>query len=229
MDQNNNNNQINNLTEPEGRRKEFLLAMYNQMWNNINTHLLVVWQSIGTLIASFAIYALTEKNVISLDIATTLIILISSWLIAHIYDSSNWYNRNLLILSNIERQFLTVDDLTLIHYYFARHRKQNKMILHLRIQYFLGIANIIIVVLFHIIKQILPPNLINIINTIKTSPTILIPYIALIACAFGIKYIRKRTINEYEELFENSPGKLIPQQDLDRLHIKFNKGQHTVS
>ena len=63
-------------------RKEFLLRMYDQLWNNINRHILVVWQSVGVLVGTFAIFSLVEKKIISIDIASTLIILISSWLIA---------------------------------------------------------------------------------------------------------------------------------------------------
>ncbi len=106
------------------KRDEFLLHMYDQMFNDINTHILVVWQSVGVLVGAFAIFALTEKQIITLDIAAALIVLLAAWLIGHIYDASYWYNRNLVIIANIERQFLAAADLKEVHYYFGKHRKR---------------------------------------------------------------------------------------------------------
>ena len=53
---------------------------------------------------------------------------------ANLIDSSYWYNRNLVIIANIERQFLELKDLKEIHYYFGAHRPKNKMITHLKVQ-----------------------------------------------------------------------------------------------
>src|SRR5229473_588490 len=99
------------LPPPDGARKEFLLKMYDQMFNDIDTHILVVWQSVGVLVGAFAIFALAEKQVISFDMATAMVVLLASWLLAHLQDASYWYNRNLVIIANIERQFLVESDL----------------------------------------------------------------------------------------------------------------------
>src|SRR5690348_7244971 len=64
-------------------RRELLLHMYDQMFNDIDRHILVVWQSIGVLIGAFAVFALTEKQIITIDIATSLVLLLCGWLIAH--------------------------------------------------------------------------------------------------------------------------------------------------
>jgi hypothetical protein len=53
----------------EHERKEFLLKMYDQMFNDINTHTLVVWQSVGVVVGAFAVCALVEKNIIPMDYA----------------------------------------------------------------------------------------------------------------------------------------------------------------
>jgi hypothetical protein len=50
-----------------------------------------------------------------------------------VYDASYWYDRNLGIIANIERQFLTKNNLNDIQYYFAEHRPTSKMLTHLRI------------------------------------------------------------------------------------------------
>src|SRR3954469_13812369 len=141
---------------PEGARKEFLLKMYDQMFNDINTHILVVWQSVGVLVGAFALFALAEKGVLPTDIATAMIVLLASWLLAHLQDASYWYNRNLVIIANIERQFLVESDLRDIHYYFGEHRPQNRMISHLRIQFAFGASLGAIMLLVHFVRQVVP-------------------------------------------------------------------------
>src|SRR5215471_11862631 len=119
-------------------KHDFLIHMYDQMFNDINTHILVVWQSIAVVVGALATFALVEKNILSLDVATAVVVLLCAWLLAHLYDASYWYNRNLVIIANIERQFLEKEDLTNIHYYFGKHRRKNSMLTHLRIQWHLG-------------------------------------------------------------------------------------------
>ena len=84
---------------PEKARLDFLLAMYAQLMNDINRHIVVVWQSVGVLFGAFAVFALVEKKILSLDIATSLIVMLCAWVIAHVYDASYWYNRNLVIIA----------------------------------------------------------------------------------------------------------------------------------
>src|ERR1017187_5429083 len=144
------------LTDPHQKRPEFLIEMYKQMLNDINTHILVVWQSVGVLVGTFAVFALVEKNILTIDGASSLVVLISAWLLAHLYDASYWYNRNLVIIANIERQFLSQSDLRDIHYYFGEHRATNKMLTHLRIQWGLGIGIATFFLVYHFATQILP-------------------------------------------------------------------------
>ena len=42
-------------------RQELLLKMYDQLFNDINTHIIVVWQSVGVVVCAFALLALVEK------------------------------------------------------------------------------------------------------------------------------------------------------------------------
>jgi hypothetical protein len=83
-----------NEFDPEKARSDFLIAMYNQLMNDINRHIVVVWQSVGVLFGAFAVFALVEKQIISLDVATSLIVLLCAWVVAHVHDASYWYNRN---------------------------------------------------------------------------------------------------------------------------------------
>ncbi|MCP1290564.1 hypothetical protein NK214_10225 [Chromobacterium sp. S0633] len=190
----------------ENDRKEFLIQMYNQMFNDINRHIMVVWQSVGVLVGAFAIFSLVEKNVVSLDVAVSLIVLLSAWLIAHLLDAGYWYNRNLVIIANIERQFLTKDDLREIHYYFGEHRPKNRMITHLRIQMALGLGLVVLVVGYHASKQVLP-------NFLCTSCAFefscWLPYLMLLASACYVWQVSRKSDESYEEFIRNSPGILV--------------------
>src|SRR2546428_10370812 len=82
---------MDNDIDGNNGRQELLLKMYDQLFNDINTHIIVVWQSVGVLVGAFAVLALVEKNIISVDIGTTLILLVCGWLFANLLDSAYWY------------------------------------------------------------------------------------------------------------------------------------------
>jgi len=200
------------LDKTEDYRKQFLLRMYDQMLNDINTHILVVWQSVGVLIGAFAIFALVEKRVIPIDFAGAIFILIATWLIAHLYDASYWYNRNLAIIANIERQFLKHDDLFNIHYYFGKHRKTNAMLKHLRIQWFFGFILTILILLYHFLNRCLP---LFTKSDAKFELQMVIPYLVLIVCIILLGLIRNNRIKAYKEFLKNAPGIEIDTDGID--------------
>jgi hypothetical protein len=193
-------------------REEMLLRMYDQLFNDINRHIMVIWQSVGVLVGAFAIFALVEKKVISLDIAASIILLLCSWLIAHLLDAAYWYNRNLVIIANIERQFLIRSDLKEIHYYFGAHRPKNKMIEHLKLQLALGLGVGTIVILYHFFDVVLPaidcknPE-ITFLNTI--------PYLLVLAAATYLMKLKRKLVGKYDEFITNSPGKDINSDDIN--------------
>jgi hypothetical protein len=122
---------------PEGteyqKRADFLIAMYNQLMGDINRHIVVVWQMAGVLGASIAAVAIAESKGFPLAIGILLLMLVCFWALEHIHDSNFWYNRNLVMITNIERVFLTEDDIDLVHPYFASHRKSGSFLTHLEI------------------------------------------------------------------------------------------------
>jgi hypothetical protein len=183
-------------------RDEFLIEVYRQMMNDINRHIMVVWQSVGVLVGAFAIFALVEKQVVSADIACSIVLLLCGWLWAHLVDAGYWYNRNLAIISNIERQFLVKDDLKNIHYYFGSHRENNKMITHLRIQLALGLGLSVLVVIYHFTSRVLPgmtPGAIF-------DPQRAFPYIVAAAVAIYCLKLSRARNSAYKEFIDNSPG-----------------------
>jgi hypothetical protein len=185
------------------RRDEFLLEMYRQMFNDINRHIMVIWQSVGVLVGALAIFSLLEKHVISADIAASIIVLLVAWLYGHLYDAGYWYNRNLVIIANIERQFLKKSDLHDIHYYFGAHRQNNKLIAHLRLQQVLALGLAVLVLLFHFLDRVAPG--------LKSSfsafdPQRTLPYLFAV---IGLLYARYWKLNRdvaYSEFVQNSPG-----------------------
>lgn len=197
-------------------RRELLLRMYDQMFNDINRHIMVVWQSVGVLVGAFAIFALTEKQLISLDVASALIVLIAGWSLAHHLDASYWYNRNLAIIANIEKQFLVETDLKEIHYYFGSHRPGNKMIIHLRIQVMLALGIAAVIVIFHFSQRVLPG-----IGGSWTSFDILrgLPYFFGAALAIYLLWLRGNRNRSYREFIGNSPGR-----DVDTSEVSYGEG-----
>lgn len=184
-------------------RTDFLLRMYDQMYNDINTHILVVWQSVAVVVGAFAVFALVEKAVISADVAAALIVLLCGWLLAHLYDASYWYNRNLVIIANIERQFLSANDLKGIHYYFGKHRSKSAMITHLKIQYALGCGIAVLFLAYHFYTRVVPG-----IGSPWSNfdPSRTLPYIVLVLCIWCVNGLRKNRLASYEEVLRNSPG-----------------------
>jgi hypothetical protein len=190
----------------DSERKEFLFKMYDQMFNDINRHILVVWQSISVIVGAFAIFALVEKNIISLDIASSIITLLTTWSIAHIIDASYWYNRNLVIIANIERQFLNQVDTKEIHFYFSDHRKKNKMISHLKIQLFLSVGLSGLVCLYHFSTRVFPGLTVQWENfELERS----LPYFILLMSIVFLHHIAVGKDNRYKEFLEKSPGKEV--------------------
>jgi hypothetical protein len=195
------------MDKPVEARKELLLKMYDQMFQDINRHILVVWQAIGVVIGAFATFAVIDKLGLPFDVAVALVVLLCGWMLAQLYDSAYWYNRNLVIIANIEKQFLDTDDLRNIHYYFGSHRRRNKMIAHLRIQRFLGSGVALLVLAYHFYRARIWAGFgepFDHINWFKA-----MPYVAVFVAFLFVNQVRNDRVEAYEEFLEKSPGKDI--------------------
>jgi len=201
-------------------RKEFLMHMYNQMFNDINRHILVVWQSVGVAIGAFALIGLAGRAILPLDVAVGLIALIGLWLLAHLEDAGYWYNRNLAIITNIERQFLEKADLQNIHYYFGKHRGKNVMLTHLKIQYLFGIGIIFLVLLYHFLTRVVPGLGAPWANF---EPLRGLPYFIVVVGAIVVLRLHSKMKKKYAEFLQNSPG-----IGVDTEGIIYGKGHPTA-
>jgi hypothetical protein len=206
--------------DPEKARSDFLIAMYNQLMNDINRHIVVVWQSVTVLVGAFAVWSLVEKNVISFDIAVALIVGIAAWVLAHVYDAAYWYNRNLVIIANIERQFLRKEDLKEIHYYFGAHRKKSAMLTHLRLQKWLAVGVAALVLVIHFIQVIIP----GVMHPGITRPLAVLPLAAMVVGLFVWWRGHRNMEDKYMEFLNNSPGRAI-----DTTGITYGRGHPPAS
>jgi hypothetical protein len=202
----NQNGEAGQTADEESRSKariDFLFHMYNQIFHDIDRHILVVWQSLSLVVGGFAVFALVEKQVIPLDIATALIILLVAWAIAHVYDAAHWYDRSIAIITNIERQFLTQSDLRDIHHYFESHRQKPRMIMHLRIQYAFASILGLIVLYYHFTTRVVPGFGLPI---TAFEPLRALPYFVLLVSTVLVLRLRGRRHRDYNDFIMRSPG-----------------------
>ncbi len=201
-------------------RRTFLIEIYKQMFGDINRHLTVIWQSVSVVVGAFALLALSEKGVVPADVAIALIVLLCGWLYAHMLDAGYWYNRNLVIIANIERQFLKNSDLKEIHFYWGDHRSvKNKMITHIRIQAALGVSLAILVLAFHFSTRVWQGFCAQ---DSTFDPVRTLPYISAFAVFIFCTRLSKNRDNAYASFRNNSPG-----IDVDTTGINFGVG-HSV-
>jgi hypothetical protein len=203
---------VNPSSEFDKRRADFLQKMYAQMFDDIKVQLQIVWQAVAVVAGTFGLFALVEKGVIPLDVAVSVIVLIASWLIAHVIEASYWYNRNLVIIANIERQFLRRQDLHDIHYYFGKHRQVGTMIYHLWIQFLFGACIAGVVLFYHFSARVIPGFGASL-SGFELSRCI--PYIVTML-AIGVLLRHKwYKDSEYKEFLKNSPGITIDTQGIE--------------
>jgi hypothetical protein len=187
----------------ETKRQDFLFKMYDQLFADIDQHILVVWQSVGVLFGGVAIFALVEKQVITLDFACAIFVVLAGWSIAHSIQAGYWYNRNLAIIANIERQFLRPTDLREVHYYFGAHRPKNKLLDQLWLQIILATLITAIFLCLHFVTRV-QPGLNAPLSHFEWQRAL--PYMVLIIVALLLKWETRRANRKYAEFIRNSPG-----------------------
>lgn len=142
--------------DDQERRDQFLLKMYDQMWGNITRHVNVVWQSIAAVGASLALFSFTTTGGLSLDYAATAIVVLAGWQVANVLDAGEWFNRNITIIGNIEREFLQPVDRRRIYPKLGRRPPLGDLERHFRIQLWLGRMLGVAVVAYHFSERVRP-------------------------------------------------------------------------
>ncbi len=173
----------------------------------------------------------SKRTSFSLDFATAFVVLLCGWSIAHLYEATYWYNRNLAIIANIEKQFLLKQDLHDIHYYFGEHRKVNKMLDQFKLQYALAVGIAVMFVSLHFEKRVLPGMKLA---CSEFEFQRVLPYLFIAAVVPFIWYFKRRYAKKYWEFLQNSPGISVdvsgveygighPIQDLSNFRVDVAK------
>jgi hypothetical protein len=135
------------------RRCDFLLEIYKQTSMHLGRHVAGVWQCVG--VAGGALIAfMVDKNTPLNDFACALVILLCGWLVATTLDASNWFNRNIAIIANIERLFLSTADAKYVHYFFTEHRPPGKPAEHFLIQILLAVSVMMLLLVYHLVWRV---------------------------------------------------------------------------
>jgi hypothetical protein len=190
-------------TDMDSPRTEFLLEMYRQTSNHLNRHILLVWQSAALLGGAYAAFAFQDKQVISIHVAAGIALLLCGWFCANVYDAYAWFDRNLVIITNIETLFLTKEDAKYVHPYFPGHRSAENLVLHFRIQLFLGVAVAVMVVAVHLYNQVLPSFKIP--NGVF-SWNLAFPYLVLASSIVFCGFVRHQVYQKAQKLRVDAPG-----------------------
>jgi hypothetical protein len=191
--------------EGRQRRDDFLIAMYGQMWGNVERHILVIWQSVAALAGAFAALALIENSVLPVDLVCALLALVCAWVIAHVVDANYWFRRNLLIVANIERQFLVASDAQAIHPYFQTHR-QSGVLDHLTIQACLAGGVYVLLMGWHFCTRV-APGFSSSWSNIELSRTL--PYVVSLLALGLLLLLRRKQSGAYHKLLQASPGQPV--------------------
>jgi hypothetical protein len=176
--------------------------MYRELWGNINRHILVIWQSVAALLAAFTVFALIEKKVLPIDLACALLVLICAWVGAHVIDANYWFARNVHIITNVERQFLSGDDAKLIHPYFLKHRKPT-VLDHLSVQAWLAGGIFTLIVGWHFTTRIAPGFCTSFANF---QPARVLPYGVSVVAGVLLVVLHKKQKRAIKRLLRDSPG-----------------------
>jgi len=91
------------------KREQFLLHMYNQLWNSITRVEQGLWQFISLYAAILGLHWALGKSQPAL--AAYLTIVASCWGINIAINAGKWFERNRMMVINIERQFMCKDDI----------------------------------------------------------------------------------------------------------------------
>lgn len=185
------------------KKPDFLIKMYETYNKEIDRHFAFAWQAVSVFAASIvAILTATETITgVPAYIALSLYVVLVSWGIDTIIDSYFWYNRNLVVIANIERQFLDARDATEIHYYFLTHRPVNKPItFFLNLLVFLVTMPMLVILFYFWIPASLGKY-----DFYRNVPS----YIPLIVLAIAVLSVRasahKRNVH-YKDFLRESPG-----------------------
>jgi hypothetical protein len=183
-------------------REVFLLEVYKQCSAHLNRHVSSIWQCIAVLVAAGATLGL-DKTTPLLDYAVSAALLSCAWFAAMALDASAWFNRNISIITNVERLFLAESDVRLVHPFFAMEHKPDRLIQQLHVQLLLGGSIAGLLLLFHAShRTFLPVSCSSLDDGVRFLPWLV--------TATSLAYLRRvwvRQVRQQREIDRLSPGR----------------------
>jgi hypothetical protein len=208
-----------NYSVDEGKRADFLIQMYETYNAEIARHFGLAWQAVSVFLASIIAIVAAIKQIggIPAYVVISLYFLLVTWAVEVVIDAAFWYNRNLVVVANIERQFMKPSDARDIHWYFLAHRPFNKPITFMRslLLFLVSIAFVVLIFYFTLPE----------INGQKDFFCSISSYIPLIIAAGLALVIRNFAIDknkEYLTFLANAPG-------INRGAMDFRAPEHDLS
>lgn len=208
------------------KREEFLLHLFDKVWDDIGSTIKVIWQSIVILLGAIATIIFTKANIVPITTAYSIIMIAIVWILAHVENAAYWFNRNLVIIANIERQFLNEDDSEQIHCYFLGHRPA-KMAPHFQLQYWFLIAIAVCLLFYYTTTKIFPffKNFPQPSYCYYIFSVVYFPYLLAVAGGVLLYVFKNKNIEKYNEFKMFSPGKLINK----KIDFKHGHGGEALS
>jgi|GEM_PF-2275486 len=108
------------------RRDEFLLHLYDRLWGSIDRTEGGLWQFLGLYVGIIGVYWIAGRGGLNPTVAAYLTITASFWGINIAINAGKWFERNRMMIINVEKRFLDPDDLGRIiptSYHDRRPRK----------------------------------------------------------------------------------------------------------
>lgn len=196
--------------EPQKARADFLLKMYEVYNKEIERHFNLAWQALSIFGASIIAILATANKLAGLPAfaIVSLYLFLVAWAITVVIDASFWYNRNLVVIANIERQFLvrdtanpSVDDAHNIQWYFTSHRPRNAPITYMRA--LLGVLCVLAIAV--VVFYFLLPHMTNH-DSFYIAKRNYIPVVVGAICMLWIRLFAVKRNYAYAEFKSQSPG-----------------------
>jgi len=207
------------LSQTLVKRPEFLLKMYETYNDEIARHFGLAWQAV-TVFAASIVAVVTASSRIGNAPAYAIIsiyLALVTWALEIIIDASYWYNRNLVVIANIERQFMKESDARDIQWYFVKHRPRNSPITFMRSLVLFLCSLVVLTLLCYFFVPAINDN-----GCALHYWTTYIPVGVLLAAVLVLRAFSWEKNRQYQEFLANAPG-------VNKGELEFKASEHDLS
>lgn len=208
-----------NYSVDEAKRADFLIKMYETYNAEIARHFGLAWQAVSVFLASIVavVAAINKIAGIPAYVVICLYLFLVTWAVEVVIDAAFWYNRNLVVVANIERQFMKPSDAKDIHWYFLKHRPFNKPITFMRSLLLFLVSIALAVLIFYFALPEINGQKDFFFNVSSYIPLLVALGLGLVIRNFAIDKNK-----EYLTFLANAPG-------INRGNMDFKAPEHDLS